>query len=303
MDRDTLSILILSYNRLDDLKENLEYLLKAFPKNQICVVDNNSSDGTVNYLKTKKAESENLDVILNDTNLGVAEGRNTGRRKLKSKYILHLDDDTHISKNEVEKLVGYLESNLQIGVVSPRVIHKSTAFQQNEHGDETKEVGNYHGACHLVRYEALKVTGDIDPECTFGGEEIDYSIRLRENGFGVAYLHIAKAIHNNFTRVGVQNSDRRKKRVYNYCRIHHKHFTFRNALPFSLRYTTSHIKSAIKNGLINAPLIYPWYMLKGVLSGRRQHEKVKKSVESYYRDKNTRPDFGNVPLVNKLQSR
>lgn len=242
----------------------------------------------------------NLKTHLNEENLGVAGGRNTGFGLATGEYILNIDDDTGISRDTMITLRQILEDNPGVGVVSPRIIHKQSKNQQNPHGDFRKEVGNYHGACHMVRKSALDATGYIDPLCSFGGEELDLSIRMRAHGYSVEYIPAVAAFHNNCIRSGGEGRRRRLLRAFNLPRIYFKYFPPFPATQISTRYFVSHAVSGLKK--FGPGFLIPLFKstVRGIKSGRKNQETVKNSIVKYYLDPNTEPDIGNVPLYKKM---
>lgn len=103
---------VVTYNRKELLKENIEALINQNYKSfDILVVDNNSTDGTKeyieNYIKSKKIMYMNT-----EKNLGGAGGFNFGIKecmKKKYKYIWIMDDDTIPEKNALESIVNKKE--------------------------------------------------------------------------------------------------------------------------------------------------------------------------------------------------
>ena len=97
------SIIILTYNNLEYTKKCLESIKKYTEKNsyEIIIVDNNSTDGTREYLKKEK----NLKVILNDSNEGFPKGVNKGIKIAnKENDILLLNNDTVVTTNWLKNL-------------------------------------------------------------------------------------------------------------------------------------------------------------------------------------------------------
>ena len=87
-----LSIIIVSYNT----KNLIDKLLATLPRNpswEIIIVDNASSDGTVQMVRKK---FPHVKLIVNQKNLGFAKANNLGIKESKSKYILILNSDTLI---------------------------------------------------------------------------------------------------------------------------------------------------------------------------------------------------------------
>lgn len=297
-----LSLVILSFNRREELLNNLPALCQGSVETgfELIVVDNSSTDGSREVLADLEKQYQNLRVIYNDKNLGVAGGRNTGWRMATRKFILNIDDDTHISITEIISFYKLALEKPDIGIISPRILHAITGIAQNDHGDKEYEPANFHGACHLVRRDVYQIVGEIDPYCYFGGEELDYSIRVRAAGFKVIYTPKISIKHNNFIRLGGEAAWRRRQWVYNFSRVYFKHFPVYIALMFSFRYLISHLASSMRqNGLIFA-LSLPNQVVLGALDGKRQYQSIPREVREFYTSPTLRPDFGNIPLYRKF---
>lgn len=303
-----LSVIVLSHNRVEEVAARLDSLCPAAEETgyELIIVDNASTDGTRELLKRAGSRYKSLRVVLNDENVGVAEGRNSGSRIAQGRYLLFIDDDTSISIEDIMLLRAHLADNPHIGVVSPRVIHTASGVAQNEHGDVVRNVGNYHGACHIVRGEVLRKIGYVDPKCTFGGEELDVSIRVRSLGYEVVYLPTVDVYHNSFAREGGAGRLRRRMRMYNLPRLHFKYFPITTALMFTLRYSVSHLSSGVRTygGAFAFSLMREAW--RGAIDGRTHHQPINRLIVQYYRRSDTRPDIGNVGVsvkaMNKLSS-
>ena len=161
-----LSIVVLSHNRREEIQRTVPSLCHGSSVHgfQLIVVDNASSDGSREILSDLAVKFPQLRLLLNDSNLGVAEGRNTGERLASGNYVLFVDDDTWIDIESIQKLYELMKSRPDIGVLSPRIVQAQTNAVENDHGSEACDVGNFHGACHLVRHSAkVRVGGDRSP--------------------------------------------------------------------------------------------------------------------------------------------
>ncbi len=85
-----LSIIIVNWNTKALLKQCLESLeggCKGTGEYEVIIVDNGSTDGSKEYLKSQisnvKTKSQNLKLIFNDSNLGFARGNNVELKKLR----------------------------------------------------------------------------------------------------------------------------------------------------------------------------------------------------------------------------
>jgi len=74
------SIIVITYNAKDDLKECLESLEKQdYKEKELVVVNDASTDGTLDFLKQYQSQTDmEMVVISNKKNLGVAGARNVG---------------------------------------------------------------------------------------------------------------------------------------------------------------------------------------------------------------------------------
>lgn len=70
-----IDLIIISYNRISDLKETVKNVLNY----KIFIIDNNSSDGTNKWLSS--LTDDIFSIVLSKKNLGVAGGRNLGIEK------------------------------------------------------------------------------------------------------------------------------------------------------------------------------------------------------------------------------
>jgi len=161
-----LSIIIVSYNTKGLLEQCLESIVKslgngrgpgsATPNStkplsyEVIVVDNNSADGTQEYLKqltikspklkvknskketSPKLQIPNLKIILNKDNAGFAKANNQGVREAEGEYILFLNSDTIITeKNFFNKIIKFLEKNNNIGILGPRLLWEDGQIQSS----------------------------------------------------------------------------------------------------------------------------------------------------------------------------
>jgi len=116
----TVSVIIPTKNRLKLLLVTLENILNQTLKpTEIIVVDDNSTDGTAEYIK--QHYSQNI-IVTNCKGTGPGAARNTGLLIATGKYIQFFDSDDLMTRNKLEAQVAILERN-NIGMVySPYLI-------------------------------------------------------------------------------------------------------------------------------------------------------------------------------------
>ena len=97
------SVIIVNYNGKHHLEKCLRSLSKVDYKNyEIILVDNNSSDGSIEFVK----ESYPSVIIKKlDKNYGFAEPNNIGAKSANGEFLLFLNNDTYVEPNFISELV------------------------------------------------------------------------------------------------------------------------------------------------------------------------------------------------------
>jgi GT2 family glycosyltransferase len=119
-----ISVIIVNYN----VKELLEQCIKSVfssvrnYKFEILVVDNNSYDGSVEYINDKFPGNPNIRVIASDINLGFAKANNLGIKNANGEYILILNPDTILKEDTIEKTLDFYKKDKSIGAVTCKLI-------------------------------------------------------------------------------------------------------------------------------------------------------------------------------------
>ncbi|MBW6409249.1 bifunctional glycosyltransferase family 2 protein/class I SAM-dependent methyltransferase [Clostridium weizhouense] len=194
------SIIILTYNQLEYTKLCIESIRRFTPENcyEIIVIDNNSTDGTVDWLK----KQEDLKLILNERNLGFPVGCNQGIDVAKGENILLLNNDTIVTPNWLNNLEKALYSKDNIGAVGAITNNCSNAQQIGVAYNDIQEMLEFSekinisneekwlyknrlvGFCYLIKKEVLNKVGVLDPLFTPGNyEDDDISLRILKEGY------------------------------------------------------------------------------------------------------------------------
>jgi rhamnopyranosyl-N-acetylglucosaminyl-diphospho-decaprenol beta-1,3/1,4-galactofuranosyltransferase len=190
--KNSVCAVIVTYNRLETLKNALEHIwAQTVPPSTIVIVDNDSSDGTKEYI----ASIENCDSIRGlylDRNIGYAGGIDYGMRyafSLKSHdYFWIMDDDTFHVNNTLEDLINSI-GNSDYGIVGLNGMKIKRGVKKVVESNERLIEVDYvliDGA--LISSEVVQKVGTPSEKFFMMCEDWEYCLRIRKHGFKVGTL-------------------------------------------------------------------------------------------------------------------
>lgn len=119
MNQPLVSIIVPTYNVEQYIETGIDSLLnQTYPNLEILIVDDLSTDRTVDIIKHKYSEYRKINLIQKLENTGPANTRNIGISQAKGKYIALLDGDDYYDKDKIAKQVQWMESNPDVTVCS-----------------------------------------------------------------------------------------------------------------------------------------------------------------------------------------
>jgi GT2 family glycosyltransferase len=223
-----ISIIIVNYNAKDYLYNCIQSILNNNSKLsiEILIVDNLSTDGSVNYIKDSFPF---INIIENNNNLGFAKGNNIGIAKSSGKYIMLINPDVVLMEGCLENIYEFMENNTNIGLLGPKIIDSCGKTQRSCMGfptiwnsfcrslyldrmfpkiklfgglllgywghDYNKSVDVINGCFWAVRRKAMENVGLLDESFFMYGEDIDWCRRFHYHGWDVYFYKDAEAIH------------------------------------------------------------------------------------------------------------
>ncbi len=209
------SVIVLTYNQLEDTKVCLQSIEKyTETPYELLLVDNASTDGTVEYLRAFAEVRAHVKLVLNNENHGFAKGNNIGMAVARGAYYVLLNNDTIVTRGWLNKLLGPCREDHRIALVGPRsnnvagaqripAVAYSTETEMQVFADElakqhaglAHEVIRLVGFCLLIRADVIERIGGLDERYGRGNfEDDDLCLRAYAAGFGAriaadAFVH------------------------------------------------------------------------------------------------------------------
>lgn len=136
-----IDIIMPTFNRVRQTKRCISNLYKILKniKFRLIIVDNNSNQDTVNYLKELEGKKVNIKVIYSKENLGGSGSRNLGLKEVRTDLVAFLDNDIFVMPGYFEHLIFTIEQNSEIIAVQSKVITPNRLVQINRPYYEIKD--------------------------------------------------------------------------------------------------------------------------------------------------------------------
>lgn len=197
------SVVMVSYNRKEDVWEGLVRLLnQKYTALEIIVVENGSDDGTAEMVRR---EFHTVRLISLHENTGVS-AYNVGFKSACGKYILILDDDSFPEDGAIEKMVGKFEHDPLLGIAAFDVrdyynYRETTGDTSLKPRQEAVSAENYmmsfNGAGAGIRKEIIDITGGYPDEFFLYFNETDLALRVLNLGFKIEFFPDLVSYHKN----------------------------------------------------------------------------------------------------------
>ena len=228
VNRIDLSIIIVTYNSSSLIKKCLEPIFKLDNINyEIIVIDNESKDNTLDILK----EYDKKIKIYVLKNKGYANALNFASKKAKGEYLLFMNPDIFVEKEDLNKMLNRIKKDKNIGILAPKLIFPNNKIQDScfmfykfytplfrrsilgktkfgkkhigkifmKSTNKNKELNPdwVLGAVFIMEKRFFEKISGMDPRFFLYYEDMDICRRCYLNNKKVLYFPSSKAIHNH----------------------------------------------------------------------------------------------------------
>ncbi len=216
-----IAVVILNWNGEDLLKQFLPSVVRYSDHAQIYVIDNASTDNSIQYLKNN---FPNVKTIKLDRNLGYAGGYNQGLREVEEDILVLLNNDVEVTPQWLEPLQDTFQKDNTIAVIQPKLLDYkrpeyfeyagaaggfidafgypfcrgrifSTLEKDSGQYDVDSEIFWASGACFAIRRKVFTALNGFDESYFAHQEEIDLCWRIFNEGYKIWFCHQSKVYH------------------------------------------------------------------------------------------------------------
>ncbi|MBO6249490.1 MAG: glycosyltransferase family 2 protein [Bacteroidales bacterium] len=203
-----LLVIVVTFNGMEWLERCLGSVASSSVPADLFVVDNNSSDGSPDYIASHYPSAR---LIRSSENLGFARANDLGLRFAVDNgydYVYLLNQDAWVFKDTFERLINAFSGG-GWGIISPLQLKPDLTpdkrFKRHFHGspdpsDEVQTVRFVMAAHWMVSSSCLAKVGLFSPAFRHYGEDNNFCDRVRYHGFGIGVLTSAKGIHDRQAR-------------------------------------------------------------------------------------------------------
>jgi GT2 family glycosyltransferase len=233
-DKLSVSVVIVNYNAGQFLTACIDSALAQVSQvSEVLVVDNASTDLSLELCTEYFPEEPKLEIIRNTTNLGFAAACNIGVARAAGAYVLFLNPDCVLSAGSLQRMVQVLEAHSEAGMVGGLLINEDGTEQAGGRRavptpwrsfvrafglhrfakywprlffdfhlhkqalpDRPIEVEAISGALMLVRREAIDDVGLWDEGYFLHCEDFDWCMRFRRKGWKILFVPDAPVMHH-----------------------------------------------------------------------------------------------------------
>ena len=204
MTENRVTVVVATRDRRDELRRTLSHLGDLSSPPPVVVVDNGSTDGTGEAVRT---EFPDVVLVEHDHNLGCA-ARNTGVARARTPYVAFSDDDSWWEDGALEAAADAFDAHPRLGLVAAAVLVGADDRPDPVNTDLARSplpaaedlpgprVLGFLACAAVVRRSAFVQAGGFDPLLFFGGEEALLAQDLAALGWGLSHLPQVRAHHH-----------------------------------------------------------------------------------------------------------
>ena len=216
-----IAVVILNWNGAKLLEQFLPTVIEHSDDATIYVVDNASTDSSIEVLKTK---FPSVNIIQNDGNYGFAKGYNVALQQVEEDYYALVNSDVEVTEGWLSPILSVFDKELNVSIIQPKILdYKNKEYfeyagaaggfidqygypfcrgrifdtieKDNGQYDDETEIFWASGACFFIRKEIYRKLNGFDCDFFAHQEEIDLCWRAFNMGYKAKYTSKSVIYH------------------------------------------------------------------------------------------------------------
>lgn len=216
-----IAVVILNWNGAKLLEQFLPSVIEHSDVATIYVVDNASTDSSIDVLKTK---FPSVNIIQNDGNYGFAKGYNVALQQVEEDYYALVNSDVEVTEGWLSPILTVFDKELNVSIIQPKILdYKNKEYfeyagaaggfidqygypfcrgrifdtieKDNGQYDDETEIFWASGACFFIRKEIYRKLNGFDCEFFAHQEEIDLCWRAFNLGYKAKFTSKSVVYH------------------------------------------------------------------------------------------------------------
>lgn len=225
-----ITVSIVNWNTKEELSECINSVLQqdGTVSFEVIVVDNASTDGSVDHIKAQFGDK--ITLIENSANLGFGAAHNIAIQRSRGRYVLLLNPDGRMLEPDVlSKMVGYMDAHDDIGMMGPKILNPDNSLQYSARHfpnmaaglfrhtvfgklfpnnrfvreylmtdwkhDQVTDVDWLSGSALVARKKMIDSIGMLDERFFMYCEDVDWCRRAHIGGWRVVYYPMTSVSH------------------------------------------------------------------------------------------------------------
>ncbi len=208
--------LVITYNGEQCISKCLQSLRDSTIQSHVLVIDNASSDNTVDLIRAKYPE---VRLILQTENLGFGAANNIGLKLALEEgvdYVFLLNQDAFVNENCIEQLICLAKLNPEYGIISPMQYYKREKLDCNFHLYLDEGISKYgkneiiqsvdfvNAAVWLLPSRMLRLAGGFSPLYHHYGEDVNFCDRVLFYKYKVGIAIQSIAYHERTQQISMK---------------------------------------------------------------------------------------------------
>lgn len=224
-------VIVVNYNSGRWLETCIKSVLASDQPVQVYIVDNASTDQSLNHCRPLLDEFDNLHLIENEENLGFAKANNLVLNAVRADYYVLINPDCFVQRQTIGYMVGMMQRDPRIGLAGANILNEDGSMQKtskrkfptpensifrmlglsrfisktSKYADfdigqspgcqDIEYVEAISGAFMIVSADALEQAGALDEGYFMHCEDLDWCKRVWMSGYRVGFYAAATVVH------------------------------------------------------------------------------------------------------------